>query len=180
MLRRIFKRYLPSPHYFKEHKYLRHLGEWLTAPNLWHLNRRSVTRAVGVGLFVAFIPTPGQMLIAAIAALWVRANLPVCASMVWVTNPLTMGPIFFFSYKVGTWLLGSPVHAETFEITLQWLQTEFLAIWKPFLLGSLMVGLVVSLLGALLTHCLWRLDVWRRWKERKRRKAIPPMGSRNR
>jgi uncharacterized protein (DUF2062 family) len=172
MPRQIIRRYLPQPHRFKEHKYLRHLGERLSTPSLWHLNRRSVTRAVSIGLFVAFIPTPGQMPLAAIAAIWARANLPVSVSMVWLTNPLTMGPIFFFTYKVGTWLLGGPIQEIEFEATWQWLQTKLLVVWQPFLLGSLVVGLVVSLLGGLLVYYGWRLEVWRRWEERKRRRAI--------
>ncbi|MGR6035160.1 MAG: DUF2062 domain-containing protein [Candidatus Nitrosoglobus sp.] len=179
MPRQILKRYLPQPHHFKEHKHLRHFGEWLSTPNLWHLNRRSVTRAVGIGLFISFIPTPGHMLMAAIAAIWARVNLPVCVSVVWFNNPFTMGPIYFFNYKVGTWLLGSPVDAMEFEVTWQWLKTGFLAIWQPLLLGSLVVGLVVSLLGGLLVHCIWRLEVCRRWKERRRRRIVPQAGERS-
>jgi uncharacterized protein (DUF2062 family) len=176
MPRKILRRYLPQPHQFQEHKHLRHLGERLSTPNLWHLNRRSVTRAVSIGLFIAFLPMPGQMLIAAIAAIWARVNLPVCVSMVWFTNPLTMGPIFFCTYKVGTWLLGSPVQEVEFEATWQWLQTELFMVWQPFLLGSLVVGLMVSFLGGLLIYCGWRLDVWRRWKERKLKRTIPQVG----
>ncbi|QBQ53340.1 DUF2062 domain-containing protein [Nitrosococcus wardiae] len=176
MPRRFLRRYLPPPHRLKEHKQLQYLGEWLSVPNLWHLNRRSVAGAVSIGLFIAFLPLPGQMLVAAIAAVWARVNLPVSVLMVWVTNPLTMGPIFFFAYKVGTWLLGISVQEVTFELTWQWLQTRLVAIWEPFLLGCLVVGLVVGLTGGLLTLGLWRMEVGRRWKERKRRKIIAKPG----
>ncbi|ADE13715.1 conserved hypothetical protein [Nitrosococcus halophilus Nc 4] len=176
MPRRFLRRYLPPPHRLKEHKQLQYLGEWLSVPNLWHLNRRSVAGAVSIGLFIAFLPLPGQMLVAAIAAVWTRVNLPVSVLMVWVTNPLTMGPIFFFAYKVGTWLLGISVQEVTFELTWHWLQTRLVTIWEPFLLGCLVVGLVVGLTGGMLTLGLWRMEVGRRWKERKRRKIIPKPG----
>jgi uncharacterized protein (DUF2062 family) len=79
----------------KGHKNLSFLGEKLHDPNLWHLNRRSVSAAFAIGLFAAWIPTPGQMVIAAIIALYFRANLPISVALVWITNPLTMPPMFY-------------------------------------------------------------------------------------
>jgi uncharacterized protein (DUF2062 family) len=49
-----------------------------------------------VGLFCAFIPVPFQMLLAAPSAIIFSANLPVSIALVWITNPITMPPIFFF------------------------------------------------------------------------------------
>jgi uncharacterized protein (DUF2062 family) len=65
MPRRTIRRLLPKPHAIRDHKSLRLVRERLHDPNLWHLNRHSVSVAAFVGIFVAFIPVPMQMLIAA-------------------------------------------------------------------------------------------------------------------
>jgi hypothetical protein len=96
MPRRLLRRYLPDHRRIREHRHLQFFGDRLHDPNLWHLNRRSVAGAMGVGVFVALLPTLGQMAVAAAAAIWLRVNLPLAVAMVWITNPLTMPPIFFF------------------------------------------------------------------------------------
>ncbi|HEY5791468.1 MAG TPA: DUF2062 domain-containing protein [Gammaproteobacteria bacterium] len=171
MARRLIKRLMPDHRVIREHRHLQWLGRFLHDPDLWHLNRRSVAGACFVGLFCAFIPVPFQMVLAAVAAVAVRVNLPISVVLVWVTNPLTMGPIFFFAYKIGTWVMGAPVHMALENASpMTWLTGELQAIWRPFLLGSLICGSVSGLLGALLMRLGWRLHVIQRWKERRRRR----------
>ena len=81
MPRHLIKRYMPDPNSIREHKSLRFLGSLLHDPNLWHLNRHSVARAMGIGLFAALMPMPLQMLLAAVLAIWVRANMPIAVSL---------------------------------------------------------------------------------------------------
>jgi uncharacterized protein (DUF2062 family) len=69
MPKRFIRRYLPDSHKIRDHKQLRWLGKILEDPNLLHLNRYSVSGAVSVGLFVALLPIPFQMIIAALLAL---------------------------------------------------------------------------------------------------------------
>ena len=54
-----------------------------------------------MGLFIAFMPIPGHMIVAIMAALLLRVNIPVAAMAVWVTNPLTVVPIFYLAYRLG-------------------------------------------------------------------------------
>jgi len=178
MPKRLLKRYMPEHHRIREHKHLQFFGKLLHDPNLWHMNRRSVAGAFSVGLFVAFIPVPFQMVIAAGLAIAARVNLPIAAALTWITNPFTTPPILYFSYKIGTWLLNEPTHNLNFEPTFAWLTTELASIWQPFLLGCLITATVSAAVGYLLMRGLWRLHVVRHWEVRKerQRRQPPPQG----
>ncbi|MDB3855986.1 DUF2062 domain-containing protein [Halieaceae bacterium] len=169
MPRKFFKRHIPHPDRIRKVRSLQVLGQWIYEPNLWHINRYSASIAFFIGLFCAFIPLPGQMVFAAIAALWLRANLPLSIALVWVSNPLTMPPIFYSCYKLGSYLLQTPELAFEFEASWQWLNTGLVQIWQPFLLGCFIFGLFFGLLGYLLVSQLWRMHVLKRWTERKNR-----------
>ena len=142
MPKRLIKRYFPDANKLRDHKQLRWLGKLLHDPNLLHLNRASVSGAVSVGLFVALLPTPFQMPIAALFALLFRVNLPISVVLVWVSNPITMPAIFYFCYLLGAWILRVPVSDVEFEMTTQWFIDEFWLLWKPIFLGSLIIGVL--------------------------------------
>jgi uncharacterized protein (DUF2062 family) len=156
MLRKFFQRFLPHPQTIKDNKTLRIFGDWLHEPDLWHLNRRSVSGAFAVGLFFAWMPVPFQMLLAAGAAIWRRTNLPLSIVLVWITNPLTIPPMFYFAYIVGTWIVGEPRADFNFELTMEWLINELSAIWLPFLVGCFTLASCSSLIGYLGIEGVWR------------------------
>jgi len=169
MPRKLIKRYLPDHSKFREHKNLKLFGNLLHDPNIWHLNRRSVSGAFFIGLFCAWIPVPFQMVIAAAAAILVRVNLPISVVLVWVTNPLTMPPMFYFAYKVGGWILGTPAHKFNFELSLNWLMGELGHIWQPFLLGCFIVGIISAVGGYLAVQGFWRFHIFQYLKKRRLR-----------
>jgi uncharacterized protein (DUF2062 family) len=160
---------MPDPNKIREHKYLRVFGTLLHDPNLWHLNRRSASGAFGVGLFMAWVPVPFQMVLAAAAAIIIRVNLPVAVGLVWVSNPFTMPPLFYFAYKLGSWLLGEKLTPVEFELSVEWVMYELGEIWEPFLLGCLICGIVSSGLGFGLIRLLWRMHLVRYIKNKRAR-----------
>lgn len=167
MPRRLFKRFMPDPSSIREHKSLRFFGNLLHDPNLWHLNRHSVARAMGVGLFAALIPMPAQMLLAAALAIPLRGNLPIAISLVWLTNPLTMPPVFFVTYMVGAWLMQVPPRTLPDALTFEWITDQLSTVWQPFLLGSIVCAVLLGVFGYFSTLLYWRWWVSRQWRRRQ-------------
>ncbi|MCG6975429.1 MAG: DUF2062 domain-containing protein [Acidiferrobacterales bacterium] len=170
MARKFIKRYMPDVHIIRNHRHLKIFGRLLHDANLWHLNRHSVSTAFAIGLFMACMPTPFQMLPAALLAIWFRANLPISVTLVWVSNPVTMPPLFYFCYKLGNWILQTPPEPFTFAFTLEWFWQQFLHDWQPFLLGCVVVGAALGALGYGAIRALWRWQVVRAWQARKDRR----------
>ena len=166
-LRSLFKRYLPAHHTIKDHKHLRHFGELLHDPDVWHLTRRSTAGGMAIGLFCAFIPVPVQMFIAAGLAILFRVNLPLAVISVWITNPVTFAPIFIFAYELGTWILNEPVKKIAFEFSIQWITGSMVLIWKPLLLGCFIMGAFSAITSYFVVIWLWRMSLVRKWNERR-------------
>ncbi|GMU46319.1 MAG: hypothetical protein AMXMBFR26_11010 [Porticoccaceae bacterium] len=165
--RRFLKRRLPDMHSILSDRRLRWFGLGLKDSDLFHLNRRSVSMAFLVGLFTAFIPVPGQLLIAAMLALLVRCNLPIAMALVFVSNPVTVPPLTLLCYRIGTFLLGNAADTPKFEFTWDWLTTQGLHLVPALLLGCAVIGLSSGILSYLLIRWLWRWHAVARWKQRK-------------
>lgn len=161
------KKYLPTPEQVRNEKSLQFLGQLLHDPNIWHLNRYSVCGAFGIGLFMAYMPIPFQMLPAALLAIAFRVNLPISIMLVWISNPLTIAPMFYLAYAVGAKLTGAELSHFQFEPSLDWLFLELGTRWRPFLVGCLFMGCSLGLVGFFSMQLLWRLHLLQRIKERK-------------
>jgi len=170
MPKKTIKRLMPDHHTIKNHKHLQIFGKLLHNANLWHLNRRSVSKAFAVGLFFAFIPVPFQMVLSAGTAIIIHANLPLSIALVWITNPLTMPAIFYFCYLVGTWVLGAPTQDFTFEASWQWVLDSLSTVGPSFLLGCALCATAFAIIGYFGIHALWRYSVVNEWKKRSSKK----------
>jgi len=170
MPKKFMKRYLPTPEKVRSIRSLHFLGDILHEPNLWHINRHSVARAFLVGIWFTFIPMPFQMIAAALVALWFNANLPLSVALVWISNPLTMPPIFYFNYKFGAWILDRPVLAFEFQASWKWFSGRLIDIGIPLYLGSLITATVAACLAYLIIQYLWRRKIRSDWRIRRRYK----------
>lgn len=176
MPRRTLQKWLPHPERFKHHPSLKRFGKGLHEPGIWHLNRRSVARAFAIGLFVAMLPIPFQMLVAALLAICLTANLPISVALVWITNPATMPLIFYGSYWVGANLLGGTV------ISFEVLQGKGLFkklvfdLYGTLLLGGVFIGSLLSVIGywtmSGIYHWQVRCNRQRRDRNRHLRRAL--------
>ena len=170
MPKKTLKYITPSVERMRQIRSLSVLGDWIYAGNLWHINRYSASMAFFVGLFVAFMPIPGQMVVAAALAVLVRCNLPLSVGLVWITNPVTLPAVFFLAYKLGAMIIGVPLQPLKFELSFHWLAHRLEDVWQPFLLGCLLCGLFFGSLGYFVINILWRLRVARMLRERRRRR----------
>jgi uncharacterized protein (DUF2062 family) len=175
MARKFLRRYLPNADTLRHHRHLGVFGRWLQRhPNLWSLNRRSVSVGLAIGLFMAFVPMPMQMVPATGAALLLHANIPAAIAGVWVTNPLTIPPLAVLCYHVGAWALGIPAGELGFEFSLDGLTGGLGRAWGPFLLGCLIVGMASAATGYVTIRLLWRWQVVQAWGRRKTTKNLKP------
>ena len=62
MIKNVIKRLFPKLDAVKEEKILKIFGPAVLQPNLWHINKKSVSRGFAIGA-CAFLPIPGQMLL---------------------------------------------------------------------------------------------------------------------
>lgn len=148
-------------------RWLKPFAHLFAHPALWHLNRRSVPRALAAGLFVAFVIPVGQFVLAALVAVTTRGNVPLAAASTLISNPITFAPIYLGAYKLGALLLpgttgqgaGQPAYGAAYSIA---------AVSGATALGLLLFAVAASTLGYAAGAALWRLKLVSRWKTRSR------------
>ena len=168
MAKNVIKRIFPKLDSVKEEKILKVFGPAVLQPNLWHINKKSVSRGFAIGAFCAFLPIPGiQMILAAFLSITFAANLPLAVILTWITNPFTYIPIVYFAIKIG----GIFINAEsTYEIKSEQVNifTDLMQYWEPLFLGSFILSIISSLLSYILIRVYWRYYVIKVWSKRKK------------
>ena len=129
------------------HPILKHFARWLAAHHLWEFSEKAIERAVFMGLIMAFVPLPIQVPLAAIFSVIIRANVAIAIAMVWITNPITIPPIFYFCYRVGLWLLDKPNHIDEVHFTFQSIASTIGHIGYPLIAGCAFMALISASLG---------------------------------
>ncbi len=169
MSKKLLLRFMPNREKIKAIKALEFLGDKLHRPNLWHLNRRSVSLAFAIGLWAMYTPPlPWQMAIAGVLAIYFNANLPIAVALVWITNPVTWLPLYYAAYEVGSLVLGRgsfqfEQFSHLFSIEKVW------ELGAPLLLGCFILMNVGAALGYFGVQYFWRRSVLRRLTLRKYR-----------
>lgn len=167
MPRKIIRRFLPDLKSLLDQRSLRWLSSLSHDPNLLHLNRHSVSLAVFIGIFCAFIPLPIQTLLAIAMCFWLGANLPLAMIIIWISNPLTIPPMFFLTYKLGSYILNTQVSGFSVDLSWQWFAELGSDILLPLFLGSFICGTALGLIGYFFILSLWRWQVIKNWEIRK-------------
>lgn len=119
-----------------------------------NIDEFALARGVSLGLFVGLTPTVGIQTAMMIAgSLVFRANFPAAFLVSFVTNPLTMAPIYFGFNRLGQLLLSwLPISRPPVLDVGDGIAEETLAL----LLGSLAIAAPASLIGYFSFLWLWR------------------------
>ena len=120
-------------------------------------NRKMVSKGVFIGLFIAFIPMPMQMLAVVAVIPFTRFNVPIALAMCWLSNPFTMPFMYYVEYLTGSFILG--METTPVEMTLEWFSQNIGNIFVPLYVGTALYSIFGSLLGYYLVNHFWRSSV---------------------
>ncbi len=183
MPRKYFRKYLPTHQSITGNRWIAWTGPWLKHHNLWHLHRRSVAGGLAIGLFAGLIPGPLQIITGVGLSILFRVNLPVAALATFYTNPLTIVPLYYLAYRLGSLVTfqdaGDHLPA-TFSMSghtlTSWMPAMFdwmLSLGKPLAVGLPLLALLLAAIGYVVVDSAWRLHVqwaWRCRKDQRRRR----------
>ncbi len=131
------------------------LGEKLFAAPLWKPSRETIAGGLALGLFIGLTPTMGaQIVLAGIAAYFLKVNIPLALAGSLITNPLTAAIIYPLEYQLGVALVGVPTPSdlEGYNGMLR----NFARYAKPLWVGSLVAASVVAPVAYGLVTLLWK------------------------
>ncbi len=156
----------------------------------WIIKLRSSPHAIagglGLGVFIAFTPTYGvQLFLAVVLATFFNLNRPAAIIPVWITNPVTIAPVYTFNYWVGCFAWPGPPVGEVYQTFLsiagklarldfwdfQNQIVEFISIGKevlvPLVTGSVVVGGVLGVISYVISKRLLIFIFSRRARKKK-------------
>ncbi|MEQ8768733.1 MAG: DUF2062 domain-containing protein [Planctomycetota bacterium] len=130
----------------------------------------SVSLGVSLGLFVGLTPTVGiQMIVVVVIGTLIKANRIVAVAWVWISNPVTMIPMYYGYYWLGSKVLGwellgysdfagklETFGREGFVAALGELWDLGTVIFEPLIIGSLLLATAGAIFGYPLTYVLLR------------------------
>lgn len=134
---------------------------------------------IGIGMFVTFLPLIGfQMMLSFFLAWLFRANKLVGVPLVWISNPLTIVPIYYPCYWLGCRLLNESDNWEhirtrwtaltdtqpaSWGSTLLFGWESLLDLAGPLGLGCLIVAMVMGVISYYASLILIRNYRFKRW-----------------
>jgi hypothetical protein len=143
----------------KSEKIKEFIKKYKIPPEYLSTNRKMVSRAVLLGVFIAFIPMPFQMLAVLAFMPFFRFNVPIGLAMCWLSNPFTMPPMYYIEYLTGSFILGSEV--APVEMTLEWFSENLDKIFLQLYVGTAFYAVFGSLLAYWVVNHFWKSSVQR-------------------
>lgn len=170
--------HMPTREEMAHNRYLAPISHRFLSPELWRFTRRSVPRGVALGIFAGFIIPVGQIFLAAFLALPARANVPLAAIVTFITNPFTFPAWAVAANKLGGFILkidsattGGAAQSEITSDRWLWLVEMFQGAGVTVMVtvfGFIVLAIIGSAVGYVLSSFVWRFMVARRRAKRLR------------
>jgi uncharacterized protein (DUF2062 family) len=124
-----------------------------------------VAMGMAVGVFVAVTPTiPFHTAIAVAMAFALKASKPAAVIGVWFSNPITIPPLYYGSYKLGMLMLGRSDSLDSSVLSLMEMLKQGMDITIAMIIGGAVLGIVPAIASYFVTRHFFR-------KLRARRRA---------
>ncbi|MFK5938182.1 MAG: DUF2062 domain-containing protein [Sulfurimonas sp.] len=131
-------------------------------------NRKMISRGVVLGVFIAFIPMPMQMAAVLLFMPLFKFNVPIALAMCWLSNPITMPPMYYIEYELGSFILG--IQPQPVELTLEWFSNNMDNIFIPLYFGTLIFSVIGSILAYWVVNHFWKSSVHREKKKPRKQR----------
>lgn len=126
-----------------------------------------------MGLFVGILIPVMHTAIAAILAIPTRANIVIAAAFTLLVNPLTIAPLYYAAYRVGTWELHhdaqlvNPAAAERVSGELSRLLFWIHEASGPIAVGALSIAAAAALIGYFSASVVWTSHLRRKLRRQR-------------
>jgi uncharacterized protein len=132
----------------------RMLGNRLFDPGLWLPTRDTVAWGMALGAFIGLLPFPGlQIFLSMLACFAFRVNVTAAVVATFISNPFTVGPLWYIQTVVGTMLVGSVDPAELEGYT--GFARKWVEYGKPLMFGAVVTGAGAAIISYVFTLLLW-------------------------
>ncbi len=125
---------------------------------LWEQEGSPSQRSLGFGLgiFSGCFPFFGlQTIMGVFLAKIFNGNTILAALGTWISNPFTYIPLYYFNFRIGTFLLSTDTSiVDVSHITTNELWTQGWYLSSRLLIGSTFVGFITGTLGGLCSYFL--------------------------
>jgi uncharacterized protein len=146
------------------------MRDWLSRSGCFRFQREPVARGIAVGLLVGLTPTVGfQTSLMLLGCLLVGGNFPAAFSVSWVSNPLTLPPLYWLFHEIGDQLFGGWL--STVIKGTGWVDEALIDLLGTAL-GSLVLAIPVAVVGYLTTLGAAEVFHRRRHRAREQRRVL--------
>lgn len=177
MAKRFFQSWLPSPEQVNNMKIMKIFGTKVLSPQLWYVNRKSISKAMFIGTFWGILPIPLHSILIVLTVLLFEANLPIGLLLAWIMNPFTIVPILIFAFWIGSKIyhvnmINKDMLLGVFHQIMHWIKNfghghiDF-SLAKILATGLFIEALIFAILFFVLTRLYWRWSVVKRWRSRQ-------------